>query len=149
MTNDLRHFALDEIENIARILVNELEAGSVVVLVGEMGSGKTTLVSACANVLGVLENVTSPTFSIIEEHDCHIENSYIKHIIHVDTYRIEYENEIFDLDFDSIFSKDAITFIEWGERIEDMIVDQYYVWTLMENEDGTRSISTKSRNDAA
>lgn len=149
MTMNLKHFNLEEIDSVADVLLEELDGGSIVVLVGEMGAGKTTLVKACGRALGVIEEITSPTFSIIEEHLCGLNKKQVKKIIHVDTYRIEYENEILDIGLEEIFDDDAITFIEWGERIETMIDDFYWVWTITENQDGSRSISISTRNDVA
>ena len=139
MTMNLKHFNLEEIDSVADVLLEELDGGSIVVLVGEMGAGKTTLVKACGRALGVIEEITSPTFSIIEEHLCGLNKKQVKKIIHVDTYRIEYENEILDIGLEEIFDDDAITFIEWGERIETMIDDFYWVWTITENQDGSKS----------
>ena len=149
MSVNLMRFNLDEIDEVAAVLLEELDNGSIVVLVGEMGAGKTTLVKACGRALGVIEEITSPTFSIIEEHLCGLNKKQVKKIIHVDTYRIEYENEILNIGIEDIFDDDAITFIEWGERIEAMIDDFYWVWTITENKDGTRSISSSTRNDVA
>lgn len=149
MSININNFTIEELDQIATILVKDLKGGSIVVIEGEMGSGKTTLVKACGLVLGVQDEITSPTFSIIEEHKCISEKADIKKIIHVDTYRIEFENELYELGFDDIFDSDAVTFIEWGERIEQMLDDQYFLWSLTENLDGSRSIKIESKNEIA
>lgn len=139
-------FQLSEIDTIAKTLIANLYGGSIVVLVGEMGVGKTTIVKACAKALGVDEEITSPTFSIVEQHDCNVSDSTIKRIIHVDTYRIEFENEIYDIGLEEIFANDALTFIEWGDRIENMIDGEYYIWNIVESADQSRTISIEKRS---
>lgn len=138
-------FTLQDIDESAKTLVSGLQGGSVVVLVGEMGAGKTTLVKACAKALGVEDEITSPTFSIVEEHECAASDN-IKRLIHVDTYRIEFENEIYDLGLENLFAEDALTFIEWGERIEKLIDGPYQVWNIDEQKDGTRLLTIENKN---
>lgn len=140
-------FSLDQIDAVVNQLIKELQGGDVVVLVGEMGVGKTTIVKACAKALGVEEEITSPTFSIVEEHVCTTNHDSIKRIIHVDTYRIEFENEIFDIGLENIFAQDALTFIEWGERIENLIDGNYQRWVIEEVPDGQRSILVESKEN--
>lgn len=140
-------FTLNDIDTAAKSLVDNLRGGSVVVLVGEMGSGKTTLVKACAKALGVTEEITSPTFSIVEEHACTTSNSSIKRLIHVDTYRIEFENEIYDIGLENIFANDAVTFIEWGNRIEKLIDGPYQIFNIDEQRDGSRLLTIENRSN--
>ena len=140
-------FTLEDIDLAAQELVQNLQGGSVVVLVGDMGAGKTTLVKACAKALGVLDEITSPTFSIVEDHECESSHPSIKRLIHVDTYRIEFENEIYDLGLENLFDEDALTFIEWGERIENLIEGSYQVWNLDEQRDGSRLLTIENRSN--
>lgn len=140
-------FTLEDIDIAAEDLVKDLQGGSVVALVGEMGAGKTTLVKACAKALGVSDEITSPTFSIVEEHECSSDHSSIKRLIHVDTYRIEFENEIFDLGIENLFDDDALTFIEWGERIEKLIDGPYQVWNIDELADTSRLLTIENRSN--
>ena len=77
-----------------------------------MGAGKTTLVSALCKQLGVQDNVTSPTFSLVHEYVSTSGES----IYHFDLYRIRSEEEVLDLDFTAYFESGCYCFIEWPEK---------------------------------
>ena len=83
---------------------------SVVLLVGNLGAGKTTLVKGIASGLGAAEpdEVTSPTFTLIHE--------YGSDLYHIDLYRLDTADEVRSLGLDDLFDRDAIVLIEWGER---------------------------------
>ncbi len=78
---------------------------------GDLGSGKTTFVSAVLNALGYIGEVTSPTFNIVHEYDS------IPPVYHFDLYRIEDEEELYFIGFDDYLSDDAVIFCEWSERL--------------------------------
>lgn len=93
-----------------------LEPGAVVALVGPLGAGKTRLVQAIAAALGVTEEVTSPTFVLVNEY-----RSGRTPIYHFDAYRLKDEDEFIELGVDEYFaglasSGPGLTFIEWGDR---------------------------------
>jgi tRNA threonylcarbamoyladenosine biosynthesis protein TsaE len=95
---------------IGRQLVQQLTPGAVVALQGPLGAGKTTLVKGLARGLGIAEDVTSPTFTLISEY----ESSPPLH--HVDLYRINRESELGELGLDELFYGNGITVIEWPEK---------------------------------
>lgn len=150
---------LIDLDSVAQDLSQLLKGGDVVLFVADMGSGKTTLISRIAKVLGVNETVTSPTFAIVETYDCHTESARkgtapvnalsrtseesIRKLIHIDTYRLTHVNELYDLGFETIFNDEALTLVEWGERIEEFIDKDHYVLTIEEVDDETRNISLK------
>ena len=88
-----------------------------VVFRGEMGAGKTTFINEVLVQLGVEEAGSSPTFSIVNEY---FSVNYGT-IYHFDFYRIEDEMEAYDLGVEEIFEEDAYIFIEWPERIENIL----------------------------
>lgn len=91
---------------------------TVVGLYGNLGSGKTAFVKAVAKILGVNEEVTSPTFVIIKNYD--IKNQIFKKLIHIDAYRLEKGEELEVLKFKHLLNdKDNIIFIEWPENVAD------------------------------
>ena len=85
---------------------------------GVMGSGKTTLIKALVNRLGSTDNVSSPTFSIVNEYKLNGSN-----IFHFDFYRIENEFEALDIGVEDYMSKNNWCFLEWAEKIPNLIPD--------------------------
>jgi tRNA threonylcarbamoyladenosine biosynthesis protein TsaE len=86
---------------------------------GEMGVGKTTLIKALSLQLGVIDIVTSPTFSIVNEYQIYKN----KKIYHFDFYRINDEKEAYDMGYEEYFFGNAYCFIEWPEKISNLIED--------------------------
>ena len=90
-----------------------LKPGMIVALEGDLGSGKTEFVRGACKALGVDEEiVTSPTFVIVNEYPG-LETT----VFHIDAYRLESEAEFYDLGYEDYFSSDAISFVEWPERL--------------------------------
>jgi tRNA threonylcarbamoyladenosine biosynthesis protein TsaE len=107
---------------VGRTLGEKLEGGEIVVLVGELGSGKTTFVKGLAAGLGVAETreVTSPTFLRIQEHAGRVR------LHHVDAYRMDDAVEEFrGLGGDELLEGDGVTVVEWGERLLGALPDSF------------------------
>ena len=85
--------------------------GDVVVLAGELGAGKTVFAKGIATALGITEPVVSPTFTIVREYDGPIP------LVHVDVYRLDHLQELLDLGLDDLVGDDAVTVVEWGDRV--------------------------------
>lgn len=97
-------------------LARLLSPGLVVALVGELGSGKTRLVQAVAEPLGVdRAEVTSPTFVLIQEYHGR------QTIYHFDTYRLRDEDEFLELGAGELFESDGVCFVEWADRVADLL----------------------------
>jgi tRNA threonylcarbamoyladenosine biosynthesis protein TsaE len=106
-------FSLNEIENSAKQFIAYLKDKKVVAFSGNLGAGKTTFIKELCNQLGVQENVTSPTFSIINQYTT-VNNSTI---FHIDLYRVKDEEEAINAGVEeSIYSGD-VCFIEWPEKL--------------------------------
>jgi tRNA threonylcarbamoyladenosine biosynthesis protein TsaE len=107
---------LDEaaLEALAAKVANCLESGDVVVLAGEVGSGKTTFVRAAARSLNVEERVTSPTYQIARGYEGTVGGCKVA-INHLDLYRLEELEERDALELDDYLDPEAITFVEWAE----------------------------------
>jgi tRNA threonylcarbamoyladenosine biosynthesis protein TsaE len=115
---------LDEaaLEALAARVARCLEPGDVVVLGGEVGSGKTTFVRAAARSLHVEERVTSPTYQIARAYDGAAGGRRVT-VNHLDLYRLEALEEKDALELDDYLDPEAITFVEWAEPALDLIKD--------------------------
>lgn len=137
----LGKIGLENLPEVARVIAQVLQGGDVVVLVGDIGAGKTTFVSELARELGSIDEVTSPTFAIVAQYKLKKEKNGIDEIIHVDTYRLTHVNELFELGVETIFQDHSLTFIEWGERVEDFIDSNYFRIEFDESDKGSRDLT--------
>jgi len=120
--------SLDDLAVVAKELIAELKSRKrkSVLLDAPMGAGKTTLVTHLMKEMGIDDHATSPTFSIINEY---FSVNYGK-IYHFDFYRLEDESEAFDIGIEEIFEEDAYLFIEWPEKIENLLPENSVVITI-------------------
>jgi tRNA threonylcarbamoyladenosine biosynthesis protein TsaE len=128
--------SLDEIQQAADDFVAAMGNNTVFALYGPMGVGKTTFTKAICERLGVKDNITSPTFAIVNEY----RSTTDELIYHFDFYRIKKLEEVYDMGYEDYFYSGAICFIEWPELIEELLPLDAVKVTLSENSDGTRSV---------
>ncbi|MFI3306428.1 MAG: tRNA (adenosine(37)-N6)-threonylcarbamoyltransferase complex ATPase subunit type 1 TsaE [Rikenellaceae bacterium] len=114
---------VDQLPLVAEAVVNSLNGRNVVLLDAPMGGGKTTIVRAIAAQLGSTDNVTSPTFAIVNEYLTPADES----IFHFDMYRIERIEEAIDLGFAEYIESGELCLIEWAERVEQLLPDDAMV----------------------
>lgn len=101
-------------EKITKDLCKKLKPQDLILLYGDLGSGKTVIAKSIAKYFGVEDEVISPTFNILKLYKT--KNEKIKFINHFDLYRIKNESELLDIDFiDYLYNNDGITLIEWPE----------------------------------
>lgn len=106
-----------ELPNIAQQIIEYAKPKSKTVLFkGEMGAGKTTLIKHLVKQLGVEDEVSSPTFSLVNEYTNGVETVY-----HFDFYRIDSEEEAYDIGFEEYLIEKNWCFIEWPEKIHNLI----------------------------
>ena len=108
---------LEQLNSIAKQILDYTSTHKKFAFYGEMGVGKTSLIKALSLHLGVLDAVSSPTFSIVNEYQAD-ENTKIYHF---DFYRIEDEKEAYDMGYEEYFFSNAYCFIEWPEKIPNLI----------------------------
>ena len=106
----------DETIAIGRMVASYLDKGMVIVLSGDLGAGKTLFVSGMLDYFGKKEEVSSPTFTIVNEYDL---NDSLK-LFHFDVYRLESSDEFLAIGGDEFFYQ-GVSLIEWGERIADLL----------------------------
>ena len=108
-----------DLPNAAKHLLPLIEGYSTVALSGDLGSGKTSLVKAICTLLDVVDDVSSPTFSLI--------NSYLtkdgSYIHHMDLYRLKSIEEALDIGIEEYLDQEELIFIEWPELIRDILPD--------------------------
>jgi len=104
---------------VGRKLAGLLQPPQLLILRGELGTGKTTLVKGIAQALDAAEadEVTSPTFTLIHEYDGVKSGKPIK-IFHLDVYRLEGERQLETLGIDELLTPDALVLVEWGEKFK-------------------------------
>ncbi len=112
-----REVSLNDLGSVAEALLMAANGVKVWLLYGEMGSGKTTLVKEFCRQLKVLDPISSPTFSIVNEY----ETASGSKVYHFDFYRIKNETEAFDLGAEEYFTSGYHCFIEWPEKIPSLI----------------------------
>ena len=104
-------FSLEKIDEIAKKVLQN-SSTKIIIFSGQMGSGKTTLISSISKILGSNSTVSSPTFSIVNEYELPNDKIY-----HFDFYRIKNYTEALDIGFEEYLKSDSWNFIEWPEKI--------------------------------
>lgn len=105
----------EETRRLGSALAGLLDRGDVVSLTGDLGAGKTTLVQGIAAGLGVEQAVLSPTFTLLRQYEGRMP------IYHLDVYRLERVQEVFDLGFEDIVGPGTVVLIEWGDAIDALL----------------------------
>ncbi|MGI6257887.1 MAG: tRNA (adenosine(37)-N6)-threonylcarbamoyltransferase complex ATPase subunit type 1 TsaE [Anaerovoracaceae bacterium] len=105
-----------ETEDFGRELASGAKPGTVIALMGDLGTGKTTLTQAIAENLGVKEPVTSPTFTILQEY-----KSGRLPLYHFDVYRIADPEDMWELGYEEYFYGDGVCVVEWADRIQELL----------------------------
>ncbi|MCL4465769.1 MAG: tRNA (adenosine(37)-N6)-threonylcarbamoyltransferase complex ATPase subunit type 1 TsaE [Chloroflexi bacterium] len=103
-----------------------LQPGDVVLLEGEFGAGKTVFAQGIARGLGVTEYVTSPSFTLVNEH----RGRGGVTVYHIDLYRLEDPREAVDLGLLDVLAGEGVCLVEWAERVRDLVGDEYLLARL-------------------
>ena len=130
--------SLDNIKEAAKQFVTAIDQNTVFAFYGKMGAGKTTFTKAVCEELGVTDTVASPTFAIVNEYRIDTTGELIYHF---DFYRIKKLDEVYDMGYEDYFYSGALCFIEWPELIEELLPEDAVKVTIVENEDGSRTVS--------
>ncbi|WP_418791640.1 tRNA (adenosine(37)-N6)-threonylcarbamoyltransferase complex ATPase subunit type 1 TsaE [Phosphitispora sp. TUW77] len=115
---------------IGNALGKMLGAGNIVCLEGDLGTGKTHFAKGIALGLDIGEHVTSPTFTIINEYEGRLP------FYHIDVYRLIAEDEAYELGLEEYLYGGGVTLIEWPERVNGLLPDEYLMVKIIMAEDG-------------
>ncbi len=123
----------NETQQLAALIVSNLKPGSVVLLTGDLGAGKTTFVAGALHHLGYKDHVVSPTFNILK---CYFDVT--PNVFHIDAYRLEDQNH--DIGLEEFIEGSGITFIEWPKFIEELIPSNHISIEITRIDDNKRNI---------
>ena len=129
-------FSIDQLEEVAQQIITR-NPKKVILFHGEMGVGKTTLIKQLCKTLGVVGATSSPTFSLVNEYEADANQL----VYHFDFYRLNKEEEALDMGIDDYLYSDNWCFIEWAEKIPNLIPETHSVITISQLPDGKRCLT--------
>ena len=132
--------SLDELKVAAKELITAFSDDRVFAFYGKMGAGKTTFIQSICRALGSDDNVTSPTFALINEYN----TAELDSIFHFDFYRIKDIEEAFDLGYEDYIYSGDYCLIEWPEMIESLLPENLVEVRIQVQEDGSRTITAQT-----
>lgn len=129
----------DELQEVARKLIRNFKKYTVWCFEAEMGAGKTTLIKKIGEELGVEDEMSSPTFSIVNEYEARNSES----IYHFDFYRIEDLEEAVDIGAEDYFFSGSLCLLEWPSIVAPLLPDEYLQISIKLVGDKTRSLTAQ------
>ena len=131
----LNSSSISQLPAIASEIIKLATDSRIFLFYGDMGAGKTTLIKSICEYLGTTEPVTSPTFSIVNEYIGANDKIY-----HFDFYRLKNQTEALDMGYEEYFYSGAYCFIEWPEKIPNLLPDHYISIKITVEGDNLRQI---------
>ena len=128
--------SLESIQETAILFLENTNKSKIIAFYGDMGVGKTTFIKALCKELGVIDSVSSPTFSLVNEY----KTKELSSIYHFDFYRINSIEEVYDFGYEEYFYSGNKCFIEWPELVEELLPDNCLKVKIIEDKDGARMI---------
>ena len=132
---------LEELKNIAskviKIIENQEIKNNIWIWEGDLGAGKTTLIKEICQQKNVIDKVQSPTFSIINEY----KTSNNQTIFHIDCYRIQDEEEMYDIGFEEYVFSNHLCLIEWGTKFLELLPSNYFLLQIALDENNHRQLT--------
>ena len=135
----IKNYSLQQLPEIAKDVLQFAEQ-NILLFYGEMGVGKTTLIKEIVKQLGISDNVSSPTFSLVNEYNSKKGDK----VFHFDFYRIEREEEAMDMGIEEYFYSDSMCLVEWPNKVENLLPLKSVTITITANSDQQRTIELKN-----
>lgn len=133
---------VSQLPRVAQDLLDTFPEERFFAFFGKMGVGKTTLIKEICQQLGVIDNVCSPTFAIVNSYS----TAQGDPVYHFDFYRLKNLDEAYDIGYEEYFYSNEYCFTEWTEKIEDLLPD-HYVRVEIEEINGVRTLTANLKND--
>lgn len=133
------HYKIKDLSRTAKTILNQVKSKNIL-FYGEMGSGKTTLISAIVKELGGAGEISSPTFSIVNEYE--VTNDIVYHF---DFYRIADQYEALDMGIEDYFGSEHWNFIEWPDKVNSLFPEHVSIINLLIAEDGGRILEISEK----
>ena len=129
----------EETIELGRLIARDLPSQAVVLLIGNLGAGKTTLSKGIVSALTSTppEEISSPTFTLIHEYG----NG---RVYHIDLYRLDTPEQVATLGLDEIFDRDAVVLIEWGERFPHLLPEKRFEIRITAKQEETRHVELRN-----
>lgn len=137
--------SIQQLPEVAKFIIENSGSQRIWIFEGRMGAGKTTVIKAIASEFAIEDNVSSPTFSVINEY----QNSSGEIFYHFDCYRIDDPSEALDIGVEEYFYSGHYCWVEWAEKIRGFIPDEYLLIKIEEGDNGKRIISLNQINNGA
>ena len=132
--------SLEECNNFSKRFSKTLKKGDVISLVGDLGAGKTTFTKFLGESLGINEDITSPTFNLVNMYSGKFEFN------NMDLYRIDFPEELYQIDYENYFYPDGITVIEWAEKAGYLLPKNLVEVEILKISENSRKIVIKGNN---
>jgi len=131
------NYTISTLNKAAHFVLHHLAGNAIIVVDGDMGAGKTTLIKAICSELGVVDTVSSPTFSLVNEY----RDKGNMPVYHFDFYRINNEQEALDIGAEEYFYSGNICIVEWAGKIKNIIPEQFILVSLTVEDINSRKLT--------
>ncbi len=135
--NILNNYQLTDLPEVSKTIIELAKNNKIWTFNGEMGAGKTTLIKAVCATFGVIDEVSSPTFSMVNEY----KTKNGETIFHFDFYRIKSSSEAYDLGIEDYFDSGSICLIEWPSMIDEILQNETTFNIFIEIKNNQRQIT--------
>jgi tRNA threonylcarbamoyladenosine biosynthesis protein TsaE len=133
----------DDTRELAAAIAPLAKGGDIVLLAGELGAGKTTFTQGFGKALGIDEQITSPTFTLMRPYD-----GNALRLLHCDVYRLDHLQEIIDLGINELVDDEAVALIEWGDMAEPVLPTDFlevrFSYPTTEDGDDDRRLTVRT-----